>query len=280
LSTLHDHAAMIDLNPLVIDRFRCKPPAWASAEEYHTIWYTLKDKISYLPGGRATGEVSYHACFHDLHNGLQTHVFAPLGLDIRGKWSLEGTLPGEPKAPKELGLDVPREGLYLREDVDLRCNIFMTSFVKKTLKKSHATLVEDLMKRSNAIKEKETAMYNLQDQTSDFVTSHPSDSHAPPRYSAQVNYNHIEYESAWNPANVPEKEEYVSQWEFDQMYPLGSHSPSNISQLPPMDYEDPTLRPLPLKTSSSPQAQESQRTLNSKVPYSYMNPYGLAEMHN
>jgi hypothetical protein len=114
LDALHDHVCMIDLNPLVIDRFPCDPPSWASAEEVHTTWYTLKDKVTYLPGGLASGEVSYHGCFHDLPNGLQTHVFAPLGLDIRGKWTLGGSLPGEPKEVAELGLNIPQQGLYLR----------------------------------------------------------------------------------------------------------------------------------------------------------------------
>ena len=66
---LHDHVAMIDLNPLVIERHPIKPPPFASAEEYHCIWYGLKDKINYLPGGLAAGNISYCACFHDLGLG-------------------------------------------------------------------------------------------------------------------------------------------------------------------------------------------------------------------
>lgn len=53
-------------------------------------------------------------------------------------------MPGEPAEPIELGLGAPSTGLYLREDVDLRCNIFMAGFVKKTIKKSHSTLVDRL----------------------------------------------------------------------------------------------------------------------------------------
>jgi len=153
IDTLHSHVEMIDLNPLVIDRFPCKAPRNATAEEYHCIWYQLTDKVQYLPGGMASGKVSYTACFHDLANGLQTHVYAPLGLDIKGKWSLGGSLPGEPKEPVELGLNVPRDGLYLREDVEMRCNMMMTSFVKKTLKKAHSTLVDRIVEKSH-IKER------------------------------------------------------------------------------------------------------------------------------
>ena len=67
-----------------------------------------------------------------------------MGLEIRGKWTLGGSLEGEPAQPVEMGLGVPMQGLYVREDVDMRCNILMTGFVKKTLKKAHAQLVQRL----------------------------------------------------------------------------------------------------------------------------------------
>jgi len=173
LDTYHNHTEMIELNPLVVERFRCKPPNYAPAEEFHSIWYTIKgtstshihrslhlhadiliarvDKVSYLPGGLANGSVSYHACFHDLPEGLQTHVYAPLGLDIRAKWSVGGSLPGEPKEAMELGIGAPREGLYIREDVRMKCNIMMMGFVKKTFKESHAKLVDRLVEKAHIL---------------------------------------------------------------------------------------------------------------------------------
>ncbi|KAI9652515.1 MAG: hypothetical protein M1821_008369 [Bathelium mastoideum] len=157
VETLHDHLEMIDLNPLVIKRFQCRPPSFASAEEYHCIWYQLTDKVQYLPGGLAQGNVTFHVCFHDLFNGLQTHVYAPLGLDIKEKWSLGGSLPGEPREPVEMGLGAPREGLYLREDVDMRCNFMTTTFVKRTLKKAHEKLVQRMIERAHI---KENKNYN------------------------------------------------------------------------------------------------------------------------
>ncbi len=151
LETLHSHVEMIDLNPLVEERHPIKAPAKATPEEFHCIWYSLTDKVSYLPGGLMTGKVTYSACFHDLSNGLQTHCYAPMGLDIKGKWTLGGTLPHEPKEAVEMGLGAPKNGLWLREDVDMRCNILMTSFVKKTLKKAHATLVDRLVEKSHLL---------------------------------------------------------------------------------------------------------------------------------
>lgn len=98
-----------------------------------------------------SGKVSYNACFHDLENGLQTHCYAPMGLVIKGKWTMGGSLPGEPVGPVELGLGVPLQGLWLREDVDMKCNIMMTGFVKKTLKKAHSALVSRIMVRAQIV---------------------------------------------------------------------------------------------------------------------------------
>jgi hypothetical protein len=141
METLRDHVEMINLNPLVIDRFPVKAPSFASPEEYHAIWYQIVDKINGM-------KINYHGCFNDLPDGLQTHVFAPLGVEIRSRWLLGGNLPGEPAQPVEMGLGIPRQGLYLREDVDLKCNIIMTSFVKKNLKRSHHVLVERFLEKA------------------------------------------------------------------------------------------------------------------------------------
>lgn len=99
--------------------------------------------MSYLPGGLASGSVSYHACFHDTPEGLQTHVYAPLGLDIQARWTVGGRLAGEPILPEEpdVDLNLPKHGLYIREDVQMRCSSLLIGFVKKTFKDSHASLV-------------------------------------------------------------------------------------------------------------------------------------------
>jgi hypothetical protein len=135
---------MIRLNPLVIRLQQTTPPPDASADEYDCAWYEITDEISYLPGGLYKGEVTYKACFNDLPNGIQTHTFAPAGLDLRGKWIVGGNEPGEPREKLELGTDAPREGLYVREDVDMRCNFLLTGFVKKNLTKSHKVVMDKL----------------------------------------------------------------------------------------------------------------------------------------
>ncbi|KAI1268238.1 hypothetical protein F5Y18DRAFT_221578 [Xylariaceae sp. FL1019] len=148
INFLHNHQEMIDLNPLIVERHPITPPEHAQDDELKCVWWSLTDKISYLPGGLITGEVVYTAAFNDLANGVQTHCYAPAGTDIRERWTLGGSLPGEPLEPIELGLDVPRQGLYLREDVELRCNFMMSAFVKKTLKKAHGALVERLCEKA------------------------------------------------------------------------------------------------------------------------------------
>ena len=146
LDTLHSNDEMIELNPAHTEFHQISPPPEATPEEYHCTWYQITDKISYFPG--YSGNVSFKACFHELANGLQTHSYAPMGLDIKEKWTVGGNAPGEPVQPAELGVGAPISGLYLREDVDMRCNFLMTRFVRKVLKDSLKTLVARLLVKS------------------------------------------------------------------------------------------------------------------------------------
>lgn len=137
------------MNPLVTHHGRTTPPEHALPDEHSSAWYEITDKIEYIPGTSLTGSVTYTACMHDLPNGLQTHIHAPAGLEIRGKWQLLGWLPGEKRDVPEIGTEqygIPKEGLYLREDCDLKCNFFLTHFVKKSMHKSHKMLVKRLLK--------------------------------------------------------------------------------------------------------------------------------------
>jgi hypothetical protein len=186
METLHNHLEMIDLNPLVEERHPIKPPSEASPEEFYCLWYSLTDRVSYLPGGLASGRVSYNACFHDLDRGLQTHCYAPMGLNIKGKWTLGGSLPGEPVAPVELGIGAPLSGLYLREDVDMKCNIMMTPFVKKTLKGAHSRLVDRLVVKAqfedHAIRNEQLSQSSLLQTQSRFSGSQAAADYSPSDY--------------------------------------------------------------------------------------------------
>lgn len=151
---LHNHVEMIQMNPLVIRHERTTPPPNASKDEVENMtWYEMTDVIQYIPNTAVKSEVNYKGGFYDLPRGLQTHCFAPGGVDIQGKWHVGGNMPGEEKEPVEIGIEKPREGLYLREDLDLRCNVFLMNFVKRNLKKSHAALVEKLIKKADVVEE-------------------------------------------------------------------------------------------------------------------------------
>ena len=149
IDMLHNHTEMIELNPLVIEHHPIKAPKSAAADEFFAVWHELTDKVQYMPG--VSSKVNYKGVFHDMPWGLQTHIYAPLGLDIRDKWQIRGNQPGEPREHRELGDKAPHDGLYLREDIDMTCNIVMTGFVRKTLEKAHAVLVERLMKKAELI---------------------------------------------------------------------------------------------------------------------------------
>jgi hypothetical protein len=151
IELLHDHSLMITLNPLVTHHGRCEPPRHALPEEMESVWYEITDKIEYVPGTPLAGNVTYTACMHDMPTGLQTHIHAPAGLEIRGKWQILGTMPGEKREAVEIHTEqhgIPLEGLYLREDSDLRCNFMLTSIARKNLKKGHAGLIKRLLERT------------------------------------------------------------------------------------------------------------------------------------
>lgn len=141
ISHLHDHLTLLDLNPLVQSAHHLlSPPPHAAPSEFRCTWYSLTDRR--VPGLPAPA--SYTAAFENLPDGVRTHAYAPMGRDVRETWTIGGTLPGEVPAPGvvEPGLDVPSEGLYLRQDVEARCNVLVAGFVRRTLRKTHAALVE------------------------------------------------------------------------------------------------------------------------------------------
>ncbi|KAL8760758.1 MAG: hypothetical protein Q9184_003066 [Pyrenodesmia sp. 2 TL-2023] len=259
IETLHNHFEMIDLNPLVIERHPIKAPRKASPEEYHSIWYHVVDKINYFPGYQ--GRTEFDVCFHDLKNGLQTHCFAPLGLDIKDKWTIGGTLPHEPKEPVELGLGEPKDGLWLREDVDMKCNLMATSFVKKTLKKAHGTLVERLVEKAH-IRESEIHNSRLEEHNS--ILSYYSETKSPalrsslpsPDPARQHPAGMGSYPDQWQPHGPLEHRGSLGKTPYPYSPPLGD------LQQPPADprYSQPPLnsrysQPPPDPRYSQPAAQ-------------------------
>lgn len=177
IAYLQNHRQMIELNPLVLRHERTAPPSNAAQDEAESmVWYEITDEIQYIPGTPIKGEVSYKAGFYDIPNGLQTHTFAPGGVDIRGKWTVGGNAPGEKPEEIEIGSNKPRDGLYIQEEVDLRCNVFLTNFVKKNLKKSHSTVVDSIVEMAASADVSRTQSFRPEHTrtNSDNISSKPS----------------------------------------------------------------------------------------------------------
>lgn len=149
LDILHSHSEIITLNPLVISHHPVKAPQHAVADEYYSTWYEIIERLQYLPGIGKLGssKISFKGSFHNTPWGLQTHTYGPAGVDLRIKWRIGGNQPDEPEVPER---GVPN-GLYLREDIDIECNMTLMSFVKKELQASSKVLVDRLIKKAELL---------------------------------------------------------------------------------------------------------------------------------
>ncbi|RDA91051.1 hypothetical protein CP533_6116 [Ophiocordyceps camponoti-saundersi (nom. inval.)] len=151
LDILHSHSEVITLNPLVLSHRPVPAPRNAATDEYYSTWYEIVERIQCLPGVGST--ISFVGCFHDMPWGLQTHVYAPMGIDLRNRYHIAGNQPGieQPDARRELGLDAPADGLYLREDIEIRCNFALTSFVRAQLKAASREMIRRFIKKAELL---------------------------------------------------------------------------------------------------------------------------------
>ncbi|KAG9252561.1 uncharacterized protein F5Z01DRAFT_233262 [Emericellopsis atlantica] len=157
LDILHSHSEVITLNPLVLRHKPIPAPQTAAADEYYSTWYEITERVQVVPGvGRAgSKETTFQGCFHDMPWGLQTHIYAILGIDIRIRYRVGGNQPGfEPPEQRELGQAaqaIPAEGLYLREDIEIKCNISLVSFVKSQLKAASKEMVDRIIRKAELL---------------------------------------------------------------------------------------------------------------------------------
>jgi len=157
IDILHSHSEVITLNPLVLEHKPIPAPRNAAADEFYSTWYEITERIQYIPGmGKmGSGKISFNGCFHDMPWGLQTHIYAPMSVDLRNKYRIAGNQPGvEPPEPLEIGmseLGVPSDGLYLREDIEIRCNIAVVGFVKSQLKAASKEMVQRIIKKAELL---------------------------------------------------------------------------------------------------------------------------------
>jgi hypothetical protein len=153
IDMLHSHGEIIELNPLVLEHHPVKAPKNAAPDEFFAVWHEITERIQYIPGmGKmGSGKISFKGVFHDMPWGLQTHIYAPAGVDLRNKYQIKGNQPGEPREPRELGDKAPIDGLYLQEDIEITCNFTMIPFVKKSMKAAAAVLVARLVKKAELL---------------------------------------------------------------------------------------------------------------------------------
>ncbi|KAF5018976.1 hypothetical protein F66182_9029 [Fusarium sp. NRRL 66182] len=157
IDLLHSHSEIITLNPLVLTHKPIPAPRHAAADEYYSTWYEITERIQYIPGfGKmGSGKLTFNGCFHDMPWGMQSHIYIPLGIDMRNKYRIMGNQPGiEPPEQPELGLEqlgAPKEGLYLRTDVDLKANITLMGFVKAESRKASVDMVNRMVKKAELL---------------------------------------------------------------------------------------------------------------------------------
>ncbi|KAL2153571.1 hypothetical protein VTH82DRAFT_4726 [Thermothelomyces myriococcoides] len=157
IDILHSHSEVITLNPLVIEHKPIPAPQDAETDEYYSTWYEITERIQFVPGIGKMGAstIKFKGCFHDMPWGLQTHVYVPMNVELRNTYRIAGNQPGvEPPEIPEIGLKAlgaPSEGLYLREDIEIRCNVTVMSFVKSQLKKAGGEMVRRMIKKAELL---------------------------------------------------------------------------------------------------------------------------------
>ncbi|KAK2608578.1 hypothetical protein QQS21_002925 [Conoideocrella luteorostrata] len=157
LDILHSHSEVITLNPLVLDHKAISAPRNAASDEFYSTWYEITQRIQFVPGmgNMGSGKISFNGCFHDMPWGLQTHIYAPFNIDMRYKYQIAGNQPGiEPPEQREIGLEslgAPKDGLYLREDIEFKCNIAMVGFVKSQAKAANKEMVQRIVKKAELL---------------------------------------------------------------------------------------------------------------------------------
>ncbi|KAF7555712.1 hypothetical protein G7Z17_g1976 [Cylindrodendrum hubeiense] len=163
INVLHSHNEVITINPLVVDYRAIASPPGTAADECDSDWYDIVERFKLIPGQAKPGsgiisfngisrDVTFKGCFHNMPWGLQTHIKAPMSVDIRSTYCIASNQSGiEPAERLELGLEslgAPTDGLYLREDIDITCNIAMLSYVKTQLRTASKEMAQRIIKKA------------------------------------------------------------------------------------------------------------------------------------
>lgn len=150
LDLLHSHEEIIRLNPLVTDVGKIETPQNAATDEFFAQWYEITEKITFIPG--VSKMIKFKGCWYDQAWGVQTHSLMGSLFDLWCTYRIGGNQPGEPREEKELGVNKPLDGLYLREDIRIELHIpIPASFVKKEMQKSSATMIARMKRKAELL---------------------------------------------------------------------------------------------------------------------------------
>ncbi|KAJ6439181.1 NACHT and WD40 domain protein [Purpureocillium lavendulum] len=157
IDSLHAHNDVITLNPLVLSHRHIPPPRTAITDEYFSDWYEIVQRIQYVPaiGRPGSGQISFKGCFHNMPWGLQTHVYAPMNVDLRNEYYITENQPATEQfetreRPIEV-LEAPKHELYLCNDIQVECNIAMMRFVKAQLTAANKEMVQRIVKKAGKL---------------------------------------------------------------------------------------------------------------------------------
>lgn len=253
IDILHSHSEVITLNPLVLEHKPIAAPQNAETDEYYSTWYEITERVTFVPGIGKMGAsiIKFNGCFHDMPWGLQTHIYAPMNVDLRNTYRIAGNQPGfEPPEVPEIGLKAlgaPSDGLYLREDIEIKCNVTVISFVKSQMKKAGREMVQRIIKKAELL---DAGVLQGMIQDGKLKTVNPADRRNTIR------------------SPVPS--------------PLSLHHTSSMAGTPPPQSQSPRMPyQRPQSTGSKhgyrPNTPGSQHNSQS-TPYSYNAPNGAVEM--
>ncbi|KAK6442201.1 hypothetical protein LTR95_001576 [Oleoguttula sp. CCFEE 5521] len=157
LQVLHNHSEIITLNSLVVDHRPTAAPPNVPYDEQNAVWYDITERIQLIPGIGKMGSslINLPGCFPNMPWGLQTHIHAPMGIDLKVAYKIAGEQYGmENREPRELGLaalGAPAEGLYLRADVEVKCSMALSGFVKSQTQTALVEMVERIVKKAERL---------------------------------------------------------------------------------------------------------------------------------
>ena len=89
LDLLHSHKEVIEVNPLVTGVRAIDAPRESPSDEYYSAWYEITQVITW--GFGIKKKIAFKGVFHDQPWGLQTHTYAPMGVDLRIKYRIGGS---------------------------------------------------------------------------------------------------------------------------------------------------------------------------------------------